>query len=270
MQIKRFEAKNMTTALRMVKDELGSDAVILSARSLRKGRGFFGSMKYVGVEVTAAIDNRMMTPQVAPSFIHKESAPHPRRKIYGLSNDIEENEAVSSPIKVIEPLNGDDRPLRKMDSKGNSRALLALYRQMLSQEVDRGIASELVEEIKRIPAYEDLLTSGAIMPHLISILEEIGLTVGAVTPPDSRQEIMAFIGPTGVGKTTTIAKLAAQYVVRQKSSRCHVNVRQLRDRSPRTPEHLCENYWGPDGNCGEWHRAQTGPEKIQSTGSDFN
>lgn len=57
MQIKRFEAKNMTTALRMVKEELGPEAVILSARSLRKGKGFFGSLKYAGVEVSAAIDN---------------------------------------------------------------------------------------------------------------------------------------------------------------------------------------------------------------------
>ena len=56
MQIKRFEAKNMTTALRMIKGELGPEAVILSAKSLRKGKGFFGSMKYAGVQVTAAID----------------------------------------------------------------------------------------------------------------------------------------------------------------------------------------------------------------------
>ena len=60
MQIKRFEAKNMTTALRLIKGELGPDAVILTARSLRKGNGFFGSMKYAGVEVTAAIDNQTL------------------------------------------------------------------------------------------------------------------------------------------------------------------------------------------------------------------
>ena len=36
MQIKRFEAKNMTSALRLIKKELGPDAVILSARSLKK------------------------------------------------------------------------------------------------------------------------------------------------------------------------------------------------------------------------------------------
>jgi len=41
MQIKRFEAKTMTAALKMVKDEFGVDAVILSARTLRQSGGFF-------------------------------------------------------------------------------------------------------------------------------------------------------------------------------------------------------------------------------------
>ncbi|MGD8765839.1 MAG: hypothetical protein PVG87_26260, partial [Desulfobacteraceae bacterium] len=56
MQIKRFEAKNMTAALRLIKKELGPEAVILSARSLRKGSGIFGAYKQSGVEVTAATD----------------------------------------------------------------------------------------------------------------------------------------------------------------------------------------------------------------------
>jgi len=56
MQIKRFEAKDMKTALRLIKDELGPEAVILSARSLKKENKIFGLVKAVGVEVTAAID----------------------------------------------------------------------------------------------------------------------------------------------------------------------------------------------------------------------
>ena len=43
MQIKRFEAKTMTAALKMVKDEFGPNAVILTARSLRSGRGIFSA-----------------------------------------------------------------------------------------------------------------------------------------------------------------------------------------------------------------------------------
>ena len=55
MQIKRFEAKTMTAALKMVKDEFGLEAVILSARTLRRN-GLFGAGRPTGVEVTAARD----------------------------------------------------------------------------------------------------------------------------------------------------------------------------------------------------------------------
>ena len=56
MQIKRFEAPTMTEALRLIKKELGPDAVILSARSLSQGKSLFGIKKPAGVEVTAATD----------------------------------------------------------------------------------------------------------------------------------------------------------------------------------------------------------------------
>jgi flagellar biosynthesis protein FlhF len=55
MQIKRFEAADMTDALRMVKREFGDDAVILSAKEVRPG-GFFGALRKRSVEITAATD----------------------------------------------------------------------------------------------------------------------------------------------------------------------------------------------------------------------
>ena len=55
MQIKRFEAADMTEALRLVKRDLGDDAVILSAKEIRPG-GFFSALKKKHVEITAAID----------------------------------------------------------------------------------------------------------------------------------------------------------------------------------------------------------------------
>ena len=60
MQIKRFEAKNMTTALKLIKKELGPEAVILSARSLKVENRILGSIKTAGVEVTAATDTYHM------------------------------------------------------------------------------------------------------------------------------------------------------------------------------------------------------------------
>ena len=74
MQIRRFEAKTMTVALRMVKEALGPEAIILSARSLKKGSGVFGTVKNVGVEVTAATDTYNPSAGEAASLYAKDAA----------------------------------------------------------------------------------------------------------------------------------------------------------------------------------------------------
>jgi len=220
MQIKRFEAKDMTTALRRVKEELGPEAVILSARSIRKGKGFFGSLKYAGVEVSAAVDNQL--PGV------KNAGTLPGNDSYGRFNNdrIEKSRPTRGRLNQTRldypPVNATSRPtygLRKKTASRNSvRALSSLYQQILFQEIDRGIASELIEEIKRIPASDEILSSGDIKSHIGSLLEEMGVAVESNPFVNGRPTIMAFVGTTGVGKTTTIAKLAARQVNQGKKS----------------------------------------------------
>ncbi len=56
MHIKRFEAATMLDAVRKVKEELGSEALVLSTRTIQKKKGVFGLMSRSHVEVTAAVD----------------------------------------------------------------------------------------------------------------------------------------------------------------------------------------------------------------------
>jgi flagellar biosynthesis protein FlhF len=107
---------------------------------------------------------------------------------------------------------------KKTASRTSIRALSSLYQQILLQEVDRGIASGLIEEIKRIPAAEEILSRGNIKSHIGSLLEEMGVTVASSPFDSGRPTIMAFVGTTGVGKTTTLAKLAARRVSQGKKS----------------------------------------------------
>lgn len=212
MQIKRFEAKDMTTALRKVKEELGADAVILSARSLRKGKGFFGSLKYAGVEVSAAIDNQLAGETYSPRSLGHQSN---RRSNIQRRNTPEATRSRLNRNRFDPPAaNAVKRSKietgKKPSSHNSARALSALYQQILGQEVDRGIASELIEEIKRIPASEDILANGDIKSHIASILEDMGLRTARDPFVTGRQVILALVGTTGVGKTTTIAKLAAR------------------------------------------------------------
>jgi len=210
MQIKRFEAKNMTTALRMIKGELGPEAVILSARSLRKGKGFFGSMKYAGVEVTAAIDIRQTQSEFGKSVSAKT----------GYENLLNSQSSYDYPVAKQEnresggyPTYGrtyqNQQPRKKKVDSNNHRVLSVLYQQILTQGVDRGIASGLIDEIKRIPASQDLLINGDLNAHLCLILEEMGVAADQDAFATGKSRMGALIGATGGGKTTTIAKLAA-------------------------------------------------------------
>ena len=218
MQIKRFEAKNMTAALRMVKDELGPDAVILSARSRRKGKGFLGSMKYAGVEVSAAIDTQGLLMESVGTENRKNRLVDRREGRLVKADHLRENEPIPPAVNPAR-----SRTYRQMQnyrkqniSCDSRKAFSSLYQLILDQGVDRSIASELIEEIKRIPASQELVGKRDIRFHISSLLEEMGVVVDNTSFVKGKPKIAAFIGTAGVGKTTTLAKLATLQATRHR------------------------------------------------------
>ena len=210
MQIKRFEAKNMTTALRLIKGELGPDAVILTARSLRKGKGIFGSMKYSGVEVTAAIDNQQLPKENKNISGRKSIYPTWERSRINDRYRFEKKEVVR-PTRYAGQIPIDrhrSKSARRGDLGGNHKATSAIYQQVLAQEVDRSIASEIIEELKRRDTPLEKIGREDLRSHLTSILEDMGVMADEDVFGSGTARIAAFIGCSGVGKTTTIAKLA--------------------------------------------------------------
>jgi len=210
MQIKRFEAKNMTTALGMIKDELGPDAVILSAKSLRKGSGFFGSMKYAGVEVSAAIDNQRF-PLKNHKFAGKKSVLTNRERV-GIEYYSRAEKNRLTPTRDTQTQLSKDSsryPSGNKEKSGkNQKSLSSLYQEILAQEVDRRIASEIIEDIKRLPVSVESLAEEDLRSYLGNVLEELGMVVDNNVFAVGKPRIAAFVGSSGVGKTTTIAKLA--------------------------------------------------------------
>ena len=74
MQIKIFQAHDMTKALSLIKHEFGPDAVILSARTLKKPRGLLSYMRKPIVEVTAATDTYYPQGKKRASLTKSEAA----------------------------------------------------------------------------------------------------------------------------------------------------------------------------------------------------
>ena len=173
MQIKRFEAQDMQGALRQVKEAMGSEAIILSTKTVKKPGDRFRTAKPSVVEVVAATEG----PVAEPAKPGGRTAALPPSK---------------SPVK-----------------KGSGDPFLeGILSTGLSPEFVGGLAEELKAGGPDAPP-------GTTPENSQNYLRRKLMEAVEVTGPDlSGNKIWAFVGPTGVGKTTTLAKLAAHFSLR--------------------------------------------------------
>jgi flagellar biosynthesis protein FlhF len=205
MQIKRFEAKTMTGALKAVKDEFGPDAVILSARTLRRSLGFFGASRSAGVELTAAVD-----------FEWPASVPAGRRATSGEALANAPVEATSTARRgILHNLNESLRSIAGRRSRPTaagleepSPVLADLQRHWLAQDVPQDITAEFSEHLQRLPDYD--LRSGLdrLQPLAVTVLHDMGLRRFVAANATECPHLTALVGPSGTGKTTLAMKLA--------------------------------------------------------------
>jgi flagellar biosynthesis protein FlhF len=215
MQIKHFEAKDMTTALRLIKDELGPEAVILSARNIKKAKPILGLVKSVGVEVTAAVDAYHL-PAALNSVSDAGGLNGYRRNppING-SKKRTLRWPVGRRVKTMAPRKQTHHSGNRVQFE-NDAVCADVFQHLLSQEVKREIANEITGALTEQYQNNRFQTMAEIISKISNLLR---LKLNRAKVPlrtQTNSQVMALIGPTGVGKTTTIAKLAAKYAIELK------------------------------------------------------
>ena len=214
MQIKRFEAKDMRTALQLIKKELGPDAVILSARSLKKENKIIGRVKAVGVEVTAAVDGYHISTEVNSALAVGALNNYRRNATssHGVLSKGNSQQSFGGRIKMLYDRKRSHRPAKTTGS-ANEDVLADVFQHLLSQEVKRDIANEIIDALKDIYSDSRTDTSGRVVSDISNILKHKRNGAKALVGKATGCRVIAVVGPTGVGKTTTVAKLAARYVI---------------------------------------------------------
>jgi len=213
MQIKRFRAQDMAEALRLVKKEFGYQAVILSAKEIKNGTGMLGFLKGPCVEVTAATDAGYLNDKNENSSagrwrLHKGVPVGPvsigqrdwRRPVSLVKEEAGALRNMANPAKARNHLP------RQTDIE---MSLFDLSQEMQNQGVKEKIALDLIKELDDVVSSTRLFRPEAIRPSLIENLEKMGAATRSIRIARGKQKIIALVGPTGVGKTTTLAKLAS-------------------------------------------------------------
>jgi len=217
MKMKRYFAPDTRQALRALRDDQGPEAVILSNRRVNGGVEIIAAMDYEDSMVNASLGNPDALSEIDPYENNLRQTP-----AAGASNAGDQKPAPSNPQpnassttlnKIQDELTGlrniMEAPLMQF-SWGETGRVQPLYANLLKQLMTLGISSDLSQIIAR------KLEKQGLSKH--SWLESLNYLANLVPVDDkdilSTGGIISLVGPTGVGKTTTIAKLAARYALK--------------------------------------------------------
>lgn len=95
-------------------------------------------------------------------------------------------------------------------------AIFRVFTDLIEADVNEDLARELLERLRQASQGHDVADSSSLKRLLASQIEEEIAVSGPIQTTPGRRHLVALVGPTGVGKTTTIAKLAANFRLREK------------------------------------------------------
>lgn len=238
MVIRKFQAETEEAAILQAKEELGKDAIVMNIKMV-KPKGIQRFFRKPSVEVTAAVDEEknyntgedMLSKmqEIQKNFVDaqkKEEEERKKKEEKQLQTDntmaIEDRldnlqqmleKQILNEEKEEKEEKQEEKALEEEETKAD--ACLRLVReQLINNEVEEKNADSILNEIK-----SNIKKDTAIDQVLASIYQKIVLKLGQTKIIDGNSpesKYIFFIGPTGVGKTTTIAKIASDLKLQKK------------------------------------------------------
>ncbi len=248
MIIKKFQGKTEADATEQAKKELGPNVVIMNVKNVKK-KGLFAFLKSQMVEVTVALEEeneRVAYAKKEEPVKQEENIPVPVNKAQPLfSEETIKQFELSAGARVKENDRGETVETKAIEEKlDNLQNLLEqklqtkeqemppaetvsdeksaeimkfeklLYNKMIENEVNETYANQIIEEMEK-----NIKPNMPFDQALANIYQKMILKFGkpeTITPAKAGPKTVFFIGPTGVGKTTTIAKIASKFSVEGK------------------------------------------------------
>jgi flagellar biosynthesis protein FlhF len=215
MELRTYRAATMHEALALVRRELGPDAAVLHTREVRnRWLGLFPGPSRIEVTASRGVN--------VPSRLPRRSRPEPAMKPASVqppapsANEAKLSHQVQGQLSTLQAMVKD--LCRRSSSGGHDwpEPLFRLFTELLDSELSEELARELVERLRNDPRSSDLSDPMLLKARIAGMIEEDVQVSGPIQITPGRCRLAALVGPTGVGKTTTIAKLAANFRLKEK------------------------------------------------------
>ena len=251
MIIKKYLAKTETEAIELAKQELGSNAVVMNIKKI-KPKGLAKLFVRGKVEVTAALDD---TPSYEKKQEEKKAEPAKQsesiqtkpesnvaktdtedasleERLTRLQTLLEKQMSEKKEKQQVEktkeqesekteekesnsPAATEEKP--EGDNERTKACKELIYQQLIDNEVDKEIADSIMGEVNR-----SLAKDAPLDQILANVYQKIILMLGQPYVIDAKKKdktlFVFFLGSTGVGKTTTIAKIASKLKLEEKAN----------------------------------------------------
>ena len=217
MIIKKFQGSTEEEAILAARDEMGSNAVVMNIRTVKK-KGFFSLFKKNLVEVTAALEEKEDIPAVRTAVRKPVNSHDIIPETPEAEKEVFENRLNSIQSMLEQQIRKESVPEKQEASeeeKEHIGFLKLVYQQLINNEVEEEYANQIIGEVEKSLKKEaplDSVLSAVYQKIILKLGEPVDFSV-----PEGKKKICFFIGPTGVGKTTTIAKLASDMKLNKKA-----------------------------------------------------
>ena len=235
MIIKKYVGKTESDAVEQAQKELGNNIVVMNTKNVKRS-GVMRFFKPQLVEITVGLEEEQdKVPNVRADKSRKMSDKEARESLQeafregqierkkreesegNLKQRLDNLQTMIEQMTPEKPAEGSAEETFYGEAKKDSkleRFMKLLYNTMIENEVNEKYANQILDDLDRHAKPDmpiDNLLSSVYQKTILKFGEP-----GGITPAERGPKVVFFIGPTGVGKTTTIAKIASQFTIEKK------------------------------------------------------
>lgn len=206
MYIKKYRASSLKEATQIMKDELGSEALILGTRVVadekdRHLKLYEITAGYDKFEVAAETKVKVVNQNLSKDISFADEIKKMQENIY------QQNKNQKQKVNEVYGVNSkaDIETAKPKDAPVADDKMKEIIKNLTEKEVQKSVVLSIMDQLKK---YKNFLSKDNLENYVQTCLSSLILTKTLDLNIKKQNKVIALVGPTGVGKTTTIAKLA--------------------------------------------------------------